>query len=319
LTKNDLSLGGFRIMKVLRIGTRGSLLALAQTRWVRSRIEARYPGVKVESIVIKTAGDQFLTGAVSALGGKGVFVKEIEEALLAKEIDLSVHSMKDLPTEVTPGLTVAAIPEREDSRDVLVSRDSVPLQALQSGAKIGTASLRRRAQVLHYRADLEVVGIRGNIDTRLAKLDRGEVDGLVLAAAGLKRIQKEGRVTEYLAEEVCLSAVAQGALALETRASDPVVEMLGFLHDCAAGAEVTAERAFLQRLGGGCHLPVAARAHCAGPELRLRGIVADVKGIRLFRGELAAPVHDAAVLGTCLAERLLQDGAAEVLEAQPKA
>jgi hydroxymethylbilane synthase len=248
-----------------------------------------------------------------------VFVKEIEEALLAKEIDLSVHSMKDLPTELTPGLTVAAIPAREDSRDVLVSRDSVRLQALPSGAKIGTGSLRRRAQMLHCRADLRVVGIRGNIDTRLAKLDRGEVDGLVLAAAGLKRIRNEGRITEYLAEDVCLSAVAQGALALETRASDPVIEMLGFLHDTAAAAEVTAERAFLQRLGGGCHLPVAARAHCVGAELRLQGIVADVKGIRLIRGELAAPVGEAAVLGVRLAERLLQDGAGEVLEAQFKA
>jgi hydroxymethylbilane synthase len=300
-------------MNAIRIGTRGSLLALAQTEWVGRKIRARYPNAKVESIVIKTTGDRLLMEAVQNLGGKGVFVKEIEEGLLRKEIDVAVHSLKDLPTETPPGLILAAIPVREDARDAFVSPDGAPLSALRSGARIGTGSLRRRAQILHYRPDLKMVAMRGNIDTRLKKLDRGEVDGLIVAAAGLKRIRKADRISEFLAPEICLGAPAQGALCLEARASDPVREMVSFLHDAAAAAEVTAERAFLRRLEGGCNLPVGARAFCGGVGLRLLGLVAAGDGSRLIRGEASGPVHEGETLGVRLAEELLRQGGREIL------
>jgi hydroxymethylbilane synthase len=300
-------------MNVIRIGTRGSLLALAQTEWVRKKIEAQYANVKVESIVIKTTGDRFLTDAVKNLGGKGVFVKEIEEGLLRKAIDVAVHSLKDIPTEIAPGLTLAAIPEREDPRDAFVSPDGAPLTALRSGARIGTGSLRRRAQILHYRRDLKIVAMRGNIDTRLKKLDHGEVDGLIVAVAGLKRIGKADRISEFLAPEICLGAVAQGALCLEARASDPVLEMISFLHDVGTAAEVTAERAFLRRLEGGCHLPVGARAYSSGVGLRLLGVVAAADGSRLIRGEASGPAQEGETLGVHLAEDLLRQGGSEIL------
>jgi hydroxymethylbilane synthase len=299
-------------MNAIRIGTRGSLLARAQAEWVGRKIRERYSNAKVESIVIKTTGDRLLMEAVQNLGGKGVFVKEIEEGLLRKEIDVAVHSLKDLPTETAPGLILAAIPEREDARDAFVSPDG-PLSALRSGARIGTGSLRRRAQILHYRPDLEIVAMRGNIDTRLKKLDRGEVDGLIIAVAGLKRIGKADRISEFLAPEICLGAPAQGALCLEARASDPVVEMVSFLHDAEAAAEVTAERAFLRRLEGGCNLPVGARAFHGGVELRLLGVVAASDGSRLIRGEASRPVQESETLGVHLAEELLRQGGRELL------
>src|SRR3990172_1240866 len=204
-------------MDLIRIGTRGSALALAQSGWVKLKLEERYPGIGVGTITIKTSGDRFLNTPIKAIGGKGIFVKEIEEALLRKEIDLAVHSMKDLPTEIPAGLRLAAIPEREDARDALVSSNFKSLKDAPPGAKIGTGSLRRQAQILHFRPGLSVTPIRGNIDTRLKKLERGEVDALVMAAAGLKRIGCENRVSEYLSAEICLSAVGQGALGLESR------------------------------------------------------------------------------------------------------
>ena len=206
--------------------------------------------------------------------------------MLRKEIDLAIHSMKDLPTEIPSGLTIAAVPEREDPRDVLVSPDHKPLKDLRSGARIGTGSLRRRAQILNYRPDLSLLSIRGNIDTRLKKLDRGELDALIMAAAGLRRIGREERISEYLSKEICLSAVAQGALGLETREDDPVVEEIMFLHHQPTATEVLAERSFLRRLGGGCHIPVGARAWKEENQIRLMGVVADPDGQRLFKGEI---------------------------------
>ncbi|MGH7870843.1 MAG: hydroxymethylbilane synthase, partial [Candidatus Binatia bacterium] len=197
---------------MLKIGTRGSTLALAQARWVQERIEAT--GVKTDLIVIKTSGDRFVDKAIQTLGGKGIFVKEIEDALLNKDIDVAVHSMKDLPTELPAELTIAAVPAREDARDVVVSRDGVALKDLPKGSTIGTGSLRRKAQILYYRRDLSVVPIRGNVDTRLKKLGAGHLNAVVLAAAGLKRIGREDRITEYLSADICLSAAAQGALAI---------------------------------------------------------------------------------------------------------
>ena len=286
---------------------------MAQADWVRRQIVGRHPEVTVEVIVIKTSGDRFLDSPIQAMGGKGVFVKEIEDALLQKEIDLAVHSMKDLPTELAAGLVIAAVPEREDPRDVLVSRTGLTLQNLPPRAKVGTGSLRRKAQLLHYRGDLSLLPIRGNVDTRLRKLDSGEFDAIVLAAAGLKRIGRAERITEFLEAEVCLNAVAQGALAIETRSEDAMRQRLGFLHHEPSHEAVVAERAFLQRLGGGCHVPVGAWAMVNGQSVNLSGLVAEPEGARVCRGQIAGPSTRAAELGSELAQRLIDQGAGTIL------
>lgn len=300
-------------MKVIRIGTRGSALALTQAGWVKKKLEEKYPDRRIETTIIKTSGDRFLERSIQAIGGKGVFVKEIEEALLQEEIDLAVHSMKDLPTEIPAGLTLAAIPEREDPRDVLVSVERRSLKDLPSGARVGTGSLRRRAQVLYYRKDLAVIPIRGNVDTRLKKLEKGELEGVLMALAALRRMGWEDRVSDYLSPDICLSAVAQGALGLESRDEGWMREQLAFLHHRPTAVEVAAERAFLGRLGGGCHVPVGARAWMAGGNVKLIGVVADPDGTKLFRGEISGTDSEAEKLGHELAERLLTQGAKEVL------
>lgn len=300
-------------MRSLRIGTRGSTLALAQTAWVKGKLEEKFPDTRIETILIKTSGDRFLEASVQAIGGKGIFTKEIEDALLRHEIDIAVHSMKDLPTDLSAGLIVAAVPHREDPRDVLVSAGAKRLSDLSAGAKIGTGSLRRRAQLLYYRRDLIIVPIRGNVDTRLKKLDQGECDALVMAAAGLKRIDREERIAEHIANDVCISAAGQGALGMESREDDSIREQLSFLHDPATFAEVTAERSFLNRLGGGCHVPVGARGVAEGENFRLLGVVANPDGSSLFRGEASGCVAQAEELGRELAERLLSQGAQQIL------
>jgi len=297
----------------IRIGTRGSVLALAQANWVKRRIEQRCPEASVEIRVIRTGGDRFSEAPMQILRGKGVFTKEIEDALLADEIDVAVHSMKDLPPELPRGLVIAAIPEREDPSDVLVSNGALGLRDLPAGARIGTASLRRKAQVLHYRRDLRVLPIRGNIDTRLRKLDQEEVDAIILAAAGLNRIGRQERIVEYLSPEVCLNAAAQGALGLECRASDPIGEQISFLHDVDTFSEVSAERSFLNTLGAGCHVPVGARGSVAGEALHLIGVVAHPEGSAVYRDEISGPRANAIQLGQDLAERLLQQGAGRIL------
>jgi hydroxymethylbilane synthase len=300
-------------VKSLRIGTRGSVLALAQANWVKAKIEGQWPDAAVTLEIVKTGGDRFVEASLQAIGGKGVFTKEIEEALLRGEIDLAVHSMKDLPTELTPGLAIIAVPEREDPRDVLVSRGDVRLSDLPAGARIGTGSLRRRAQLLHYRGDFSVAPIRGNVDTRLKKLDAGEADALVVAAAGLKRIGRDDRITEFLSEQVCVSAVAQGALAVEARDDNLLREELEFLHDIPTDLEVQAERGLLKRLAGGCHVPVGARAKVYGELIEIIGIVADPGGHELCRAELAGLAVKAEELGKELADRLLSQGAQKIL------
>jgi len=298
-------------MTTLKIGSRGSALALAQAEWVRRKLQER--GLNVEIIVIKTSGDRFVDRTIQSLGGKGIFTKEIEDALLSGEIDLAVHSMKDLPTELPKGLAIAAVPVREDPRDVLVSRQNIPLNALPKGARLATGSLRRKSQILNYRSDLVIVPIRGNVDTRLKKLFEQELDAIVLAAAGLKRLGREDRITEYLTPDICLSAVAQGALAIETRDDEQSRQAVAFLHNDPSFIEVTAERSFLRKLGGGCHLPVAARAFIDGELLNLTGMVAEPDGGRLCRDRIAGPKGQAAALGTELAERLIRAGAGEML------
>jgi hydroxymethylbilane synthase len=309
----DLAAAGAKVcpMTTLKIGSRGSVLALAQAEWVRRKLQEK--GLNVEIIVIKTSGDRFVDRTIQSLGGKGIFTKEIEDALLRREIDLAVHSMKDLPTELPKGLAIAAVPVREDPRDVLVSRKNIPLDALPKGAQLATGSLRRKSQILNYRPDLVMVPIRGNVDTRLKKLFEQGPDAIVLAAAGLKRLDREDRITEYLPPDICLSAVAQGALAIETRDDEPSRQAVAFLHHDPSFIEVTAERAFLRKLGGGCHLPVAARACIDGELLSLTGMVAEPDGRRLCRGRIAGPKGQAAALGIELAERLVSDGAGEML------
>lgn len=300
-------------MRLIRVGTRGSTLALAQSAWLKQQLLEHDRTVEVELVVIKTSGDRFVDKPIGAIGGKGAFTKEIEEALLREEIDLAVHSMKDLPTELPEGLTLAAIPKREDPRDVLVTKQKAKLSGLPRGARIGTGSLRRRAQLLHYRPDLALMPIRGNVDTRLRKLDGDEVDALVLAAAGLNRIGRADRIAEFLADEVCVSAVAQGALGIESRESGWARELVAYLHDAGTGVEVKAERSLLKRLGGDCLVPIGARARTEGGRLEMIAVVASADGGALCRGEISGNLPDAAELGRRLAERLLTEGADRLL------
>jgi hydroxymethylbilane synthase len=298
-------------MTTIKIGSRGSALALAQAGWVKRTLEQS--GVSVDIIVIKTSGDRFVDRTIQFLGGKGVFTKEIEDALLGGEIDLAVHSMKDLPAELPEGLAIAAVPEREDPRDVVVSRNNIRLEHLPKGASVATGSLRRKAQILNYRSDLSLVPIRGNVDTRLRKLETEPLDAIVLAAAGLKRLGRQDRISEYLSPDICLSAVAQGALAIETRVDEPSRQAVAFMNHDSSFLEVTAERALLRKLGGGCHVPIAARAVVDGELINLTGMVADTDGRRVCRGSISGPTAEAVALGTALAERLLRDGAGEML------
>src|SRR5689334_12496330 len=300
-------------MKPIRIGTRSSALALAQTEWVKRALEQRYPELGVDVVRIKTSGDRFLTSPIPAIG-KGIFVKEIEEALLEKKIDLAVHSMKDLPTAATAGLAIAAVPEREDARDALVSGGGGGLAGLPPDARIGTGSLRRRAQLLHRRPDLMVVPIRGNVDTRLKKMDQGEVDGLLMAAAGLKRLGLAERIGEVLSEEICLPAPGQGALALQTRAVDPAADIVAFLRHEPTMREAAAERALLDRLGGGCQLPIGARARVEGDKLNIAAVVADPDGRKVLREQSEGYVDAAERIGMDLADRLLALGAGKLLD-----
>ena len=303
-------------MTRVRIGTRGSALALAQSNWVKAQLQGNQPGLEVEVRIIKTSGDRLIDTPIQGLGGKGAFTKEIEEALLRGEIDVAVHSMKDLPPQLPAGLVIAAVPKREDARDVLVTREKRAFADLPSGTAIGTGSLRRQAQLLHQRSDLSMVAIRGNVDTRLRKLDEGQLDALVMAAAGLNRIGRADRIDEYLADEICVSAVAQGALGIESRKESSVCEYLKFLHDPATFSEVAAERALLERLGGDCYVPIGARGRLAGSELKLTAIVASPDGSRLCCSEMSGHADAAVELGQRLAEELLNQGAAELLRAK---
>ena len=302
-------------MIALSLGTRGSALALAQAAWVKRRIEEHDASLRVEIRVIKTSGDRVLDAPIQTIGGKGVFTKEIEEALLRGEIDFAVHSLKDLPTRLPEELVLAAVPEREDARDVLVARGAATLGSLATGARVGTGSLRRRAQLLHHRSDLDLLAVRGNIDTRLKKLDAGEFDALVMAAAGLRRIGRAERIDEFLSDAVCVSAAGQGALAIETRADGAARNRLMFLNDPMSAAEIAAERALLDKLGGDCRVPIGARARCVGEKLSLVGLVASPDGRQICRDEISGDAANAAELGKKLAELLLKRGAGQWLAA----
>ena len=298
----------------LRIGTRGSALALWQAEWVKSQLLASEQEVSVELVVIKTTGDKILDVPLATVGGKGLFVKEIEEALLAGRADLAVHSVKDVPAELPQGLHLAVMPPREDPRDVLISRNGAVLAQLPQGAKVGTSSLRRSAQLLHLRPDLRLENLRGNVDTRLRKLESEGLDAIVLAAAGIKRLELSHVVSEYLDPEKLLPAVGQGALGIETRIDDAFTnQIVACLAHQDTMTAVSAERAFLNRLEGGCQVPIGGHAVLDGEELILTGMVADLKGVRLVRRQRRGRVQQAELLGERLAEEVLESGGAEIL------
>jgi hydroxymethylbilane synthase len=294
---------------VLTIGSRGSQLALWQAGYIKQRLEALGETCRIE--IIKTAGDRMAAAPLAASGTKGLFTKEIEEALLASAIDLAVHSLKDLPTELPAGLKIAATPEREDARDALAGS---MLAALASGARVGTSSLRRVAQLRAARPDLSVDAIRGNLDTRLRKLAEGQYDAVVLAAAGLRRLGWQDRIAEYLPVEVMCPAVGQGALAVETRVDGYAADTCAALDHAATRAAVNAERALLASLGGGCQLPIGAYAHADDGRLDITAMVASPDGARILRRALSGPVADGARIGHALGAELLEAGARELLE-----
>ncbi len=293
------------------IGTRGSKLALAQSEGVAAQLRALGAGVELR--IIRTTGD--VHAGPLAETGDGVFVREIEQALLRGEVSLAVHSMKDLPTGRREGLVIAAVPRREDPADALLSRAGVGLDRLPAGSRIGTGSVRRSAQLKAHRPDLVFLPIRGNVDTRLRKLESGDYDAIVLAVAGLTRLGMADRISERLPYSVSLPAPGQGALALQAREDDAeTAELAGWLEDTATRAAVTAERAFLEKLAGGCMVPVGALGKVEGDRLSLDGVVADPEGRRSFRGQEAGPASDPEAVGRALAARLLEQGADRVLE-----
>ena len=303
--------------ETLRIASRGSQLARWQSDRVRDALVAARPGLSVTIEIIRTTGDRILDVPLAKIGDRGLFTKEIDEALLDGRADLAVHSLKDIPTRIPDGLELAAVSEREDPRDVLIAPEgtSATLESLPAGARVGTSSLRRRSQLRKLRPDLEVADIRGNLDTRLAKLDAGGYDAIILAAAGVLRLGWADRISEFLPFERWLPAVGQGALGIVCRADDHATrELLRVLHDERAAACVTAERAFLRALEGGCQVPIGAYAEWSGDELRMDGFVSDLDGGELLRRTASGAHGDADAIGTRLAAELIDLGAARILQ-----
>ncbi|UCF89370.1 MAG: hydroxymethylbilane synthase [bacterium] len=300
---------------LLRIGTRGSQLALWQANWIKEQLIRRHPDLDVEIHTIKTTGDKILDVPLAKVGGKGLFVKEIEEALLRNSVDLAVHSMKDVPTELPEGLGIVAVSEREDPRDAVLGREATPILELPEGAKIGTSSLRRQAQLFAARPDFVIEPLRGNINTRLRKLKEGMYDAIILAMAGVTRLGWEEEVTEIIDTGLMLPAIGQGALGIEARLDDAdTLERIAFLNDEVTGSCVAAERAFLHRLEGGCQVPIAAYGVREGDEVVLTGLVGSVDGKKIVKDSDRGPAGDAAALGTALADRILDAGGRAILE-----
>ena len=310
----------------LIIGSRGSKLALWQAHWVRDQLVAA--GHETEIRIIKTTGDKLqavapgeplpesMAKTVAEAGSKGLFIKEIEEALLAREIDVAVHSLKDLPTDQPAGLALEAVPPREDARDVLISAHGESLESLPPRARVATSSLRRQTQLRTLRDDLVYVAMRGNLDTRLRKLERGDCEALVLAAAGVHRLGLSGRITAYFSFDQMCPAVGQGALGIETRSDDSRArEAVLRLDDAATHLPVRAERAVLRRVGGGCQVPIAAHAFMENSNLSLQGLVANLEGTQVIRAGAKGPASNPEALGAAVAESLLRQGARQILDA----
>ena len=299
----------------IKIGTRGSKLALWQANWVKSALNQKFPHQSIELVIIKTQGDKILDVPLAQVGGKGLFVKEIEQALRDRRVDLAVHSMKDMPAEIPEGLCIGAVPQREIPSDVLISRKGLKLSELKAGNVIGTSSLRRGAQLRHARADIIIRPLRGNLDTRLRKLESEDMDAIVVAAAGVKRLNFEDKITEHLDDEIMLPAVGQGALCIEIRENDPdVSEMISALDHSQTRTIVSGERAFLNRLEGGCQIPIAGHGKIENDRYKLTGLVAEVDGSRLIKDTASGPIEASERIGIELAERLLDKGADKLLE-----
>src|SRR5271168_3855645 len=301
-------------MRALRIGTRGSMLAKWQAESVRKQLFAA-TGVDAEIVIIKTAGDKLHLAPLTQIGGKGIFIKELEEALLDESIDLAVHSVKDIPTDTPSRLQFPAVCKRADVRDCLVSANGITLANLRQGARIGTGSLRRQAQLLHLRPDLDFRDLRGNVDTRLRKVESGEYDAIVLSKAGLDRLGWTQKITETLSTNISLPAVGQGAIAVQSRANDPQAEeMAEKLDDLETRTAIIAERALLSALQGGCQVPLGAWARIERGELVMDAVVCSVDSTQHVRRRLTAPKDQAAQLGQQMGQVLIENGAKEILE-----
>lgn len=301
-------------MRKIIVGSRQSKLALTQTNWVIEQLKSFGLPYEFEIKKIVTKGDRILDVTLSKVGGKGLFVKEIEQALMDKEIDIAVHSMKDMPALLQEGLMIGAIPKRVDARDVLISCNGLTLEKLPEGAVVGTSSLRRESQIRAFRKDLKIEALRGNIDTRLRRAQEGEFDAIILAAAGLVRMGWKGEITQYLPVELSLPAVGQGALGIECRADDEDVRaLLAKIHDQDTELAVTAERAFLRTLEGGCQVPIGAHGVVSeDKQVKLIGLVADPDGTTILKNQLTGSNPEE--VGKALAEDLKQKGAAEILK-----
>lgn len=301
-------------MRHLRIGTRGSLLAKWQAEFVRKQLFAT-TGAEAEIVVIKTSGDKMQMSPLTQIGGKGIFIKELEEALLEESVDLAVHSVKDVPTETPSRLSFPAVCRREDVRDCLVATNGATLATLRQGARVGTGSLRRQAQLRHLRPDLDVRDLRGNVDTRLRKVESGEYEAVMLAKAGLDRLGWSQRITEVFSPEVFLPAVGQGAIVVECRLRDTeAAELAGKLDDAETRTAIIAERALLSELQGGCQVPIGAWARLERAELVMEACVCSVDGVHYVKQRVAAPREQAAELGQHLARLLMEAGAQDILE-----
>ena len=299
----------------LVIGSRGSQLALWQANWVKSELERLHSNVDIDIRVITTSGDKIQDVPLAKIGGKGLFVKEIEEALLVKEIDLAVHSMKDMPIELPAELVVSVITKRESPLDALISKNGETLANLPQGATIGTSSLRRSSQLLKYRVDFEIHPLRGNVDTRLRKVKEGNYDAIILASAGLNRLGWASYITEEISDEVLLPAMGQGALGIETRLDDAkTYDLISALNHKQTNYAVTAERSLVGRLDGGCQVPIGAYAKIDDNLITLMGLVASLDGKMIYRSENVGPVGDAINIGQELGSKLLKMGANEILE-----
>ncbi len=302
--------------KRLVLATRKSKLALAQSNWVRAKIQEAWPEVSVDLLQVTTKGDKIQDVPLAKVGGKGLFVKEIEEAMLDGRADIAVHSLKDVPTEIPEGLEVSIFPKREDYRDAFVSKSFGGMDELPEGATIGTSSLRRMAQLKNIRPDLRIESLRGNLDTRLRKLDQGDFDAIILAAAGLNRLGLSHRITSHIPPDVMLPAIGQGALGIEFRTDDHETRrILTVLHHHDTATCVSCERAFLIRLQGGCQVPIGALASLSpGDSISITGLVADEKGVRMIKKSLSGSVEKAGELGLKLADLILDAGGRQILE-----
>jgi len=301
-------------MLKLKIGTRASALALVQANWVKDKLIHHYKDCQIQLVPIKTEGDRIKKIPISQIRGKGVFIKEIEKALLEEKIDLAVHSMKDLPLELPSGLLIAAITKREDPFDVFISNSYSSLEDLPPYSTIATGSIRRKVQLLHYRNDLIIKEIRGNVITRLKKVNKGYAEGLILAAAALKRLKKRAKISQYLHPDICLPAAGQGALGIEIRSADlSLKKRLVVINDIESNSAITAEKSCLRSLGGGCHIPASAYGEIIKGEILLKGFVASLDGKLIIREKVLGPKEEAEILGELLAKKILTSGGKELI------